>query len=885
MNYPVWELTSIGGGSLIALIAVLHVYIAHLAVGGGLFIWLTDRKAFKDNNPALHDYIKKHTWFFLLLTMVFGGMTGVGIWFIIALVNPAGTSMLIHNFVWGWAIEWVFFGGEIAALLVYHYQFERLTEPERNRVSFLYFLFAWLSLFVINGILAFMLTPGKWLETQNFWHGFFNPTFFSSLAFRSFMCMIIAGLFAFVTTVRIKDSIFRKTMMRYTAKWLIYTMPGLILSAIWYFYSIPQDIRNTAFNINPQSALFINIFILTTILIFIGGIVFSLRIEERWQKIITAVMILVGLLWMGGFEYSREIARKPFIISHYMYTTGIKPADAENLNHAGILKTAKWSAIREITEENKLQAGKELFNLQCLSCHTVNGIRNDIIPRTKDLTYLGLIAQLTGQGRVLKYMPPFIGTEKEKKALAHYILEELQQKPVSDKESEINLPILEDTISEFNPAKSDYVLLCWSDLGMHCISDAEKWFTILPPANTMEAQLIKRGPVPELVSENIELTYEIEDGFKNPAQHVDFWKYSEMTFGRKIPYNKGLTGNGLNGVFEFDENRNSFKAEAIPVVPYSDAGIFNPYPLFTIKALNKGTGELLAKANVVAPASTKMGCLNCHEGNWRFKNRAGMADETAINILKIHDRINNTELYKSAADGKPQLCQDCHEDPALNTEGKPDVLNFSAAMHGWHANYLPYDDARSCILCHPANPIGITRCNRGLHNSLRLVCTDCHGTMQEHSLSLLKGQVEKPASAALMANLTTTNVNSTDDVEPRTPWIKEPDCLTCHQDFEKPAENSNAFNIWNDEFEELYRIRTDNAEIRCPACHGSTHALYPAKNPYGKQRDNLQPIQYSGQPFPIGSNNTCEVCHKTKMQDAIHHENMEHAFRNPQTAP
>ena len=109
MNYPIWENLKFGGPSLIALISVAHVYISHLAVGGGLFLWLTDLKGFRDNSPQIHDYVKRHTWFFLLLTMVFGGLSGVGIWFIIGLVHPAATSTLIHSFVFGWAIEWVFF--------------------------------------------------------------------------------------------------------------------------------------------------------------------------------------------------------------------------------------------------------------------------------------------------------------------------------------------------------------------------------------------------------------------------------------------------------------------------------------------------------------------------------------------------------------------------------------------------------------------------------------------------------------------------------------------------------------------------------------------------------------------------------------------------------
>jgi hypothetical protein len=38
MNYPVWYLPTIGGGTLIALISIVHVFISHFAVGGGLYL-------------------------------------------------------------------------------------------------------------------------------------------------------------------------------------------------------------------------------------------------------------------------------------------------------------------------------------------------------------------------------------------------------------------------------------------------------------------------------------------------------------------------------------------------------------------------------------------------------------------------------------------------------------------------------------------------------------------------------------------------------------------------------------------------------------------------------------------------------------------------------
>jgi hypothetical protein len=44
MNYPVWDVR-FGAGLLIALVAILHVFVSHFAVGGGLFLVLTEKKA------------------------------------------------------------------------------------------------------------------------------------------------------------------------------------------------------------------------------------------------------------------------------------------------------------------------------------------------------------------------------------------------------------------------------------------------------------------------------------------------------------------------------------------------------------------------------------------------------------------------------------------------------------------------------------------------------------------------------------------------------------------------------------------------------------------------------------------------------------------------
>ena len=101
MNYPVWYLPETGGGLLIALIAITHVFVSHFAVGGGLYLVLTERKGLRENNPDILAFTKRHAKFFMLLTMVYGGITGVGIWFIISL-GAAGSDIPAHPYVCLW---------------------------------------------------------------------------------------------------------------------------------------------------------------------------------------------------------------------------------------------------------------------------------------------------------------------------------------------------------------------------------------------------------------------------------------------------------------------------------------------------------------------------------------------------------------------------------------------------------------------------------------------------------------------------------------------------------------------------------------------------------------------------------------------------------------
>lgn len=432
MNYPVWYVPAFGGGLLIALVAIVHVFVSHFAVGGGLYLVLAERKALREQSQAIMAFVRKHTKFFMLLTMVFGGLTGVAIWFIISLINPAATSLLIHTFVFGWAIEWVFFLVEIVALFVYFYTFGTMDDRTHQTIGWIYFGAAWMSLFLINGIIDFMLTPGSWLTTNNFWDGFFNPTFWPSLFFRSFISFMLAGCYGFLTATFLEDEQTRHRMIRYSGIWALVSLLLSVPAGWWYISALPDQAGRLVAGASPTIARAATVAAFS--MAALAGLLIVLILlnpRARIRGLIVVVMV-AAMGYMGAFEWTREAARRPYVINQVMYSNGILAKEVARINQEGFLKNAKWVKHKEVTEANQLAAGHELFLHQCFACHTLGGFNNDIVSRTKNMSFGAMRKYLATIHEKRYFMPPFVGTDAELKALAAYLTAGLHQKPLSD---------------------------------------------------------------------------------------------------------------------------------------------------------------------------------------------------------------------------------------------------------------------------------------------------------------------------------------------------------------------------------------------------------------------------------------------------------------------
>lgn len=366
------------------------------------------------------------------------------------------------------------------------------------------------------------------------------------------------------------------------------------------------------------------------------------------------------------------------------------------------------------------------------------------------------------------------------------------------------------------PPPGDYVLVGWNDLGMHCYNRDFQDLAVLPPYNTLWAQVIRRGDPPEIITNGVTVGYSFPDNTYSVGKS-NFWQYDQQLFGVDLPDNVGLTGHGLAG--QMDRKGDYFVVDGIPLTEFvdNDWNIPQPYQLAELVARNT-RGHVIARNTVVAPVSTEMHCDNCHFDGGVEGIATGRVE---TNILTLHDR-EHQDAYPIDHPGplmgrRPILCAECHASNALGMPGVGDIPSLSNAMHSNHAGRVP-DSLEGCYNCHPGPQ---TRCLRDIMSQkYGLDCVDCHGGME---------QIKQ-------------NPN---------PWLNEPRCDGCHTDPRYSQDQS------------LYRFSKGHGGIYCEACHDSTHAIAPSSQP----RDAIKFVNLQGH---TGTLETCTVCHLTLPQGTIH---------------
>jgi hypothetical protein len=454
-------------------------------------------------------------------------------------------------------------------------------------------------------------------------------------------------------------------------------------------------------------------------------------------------------------------------------------------------------------------------------------------------------------------------------------------------------------------------VLAWNNLGMHCMDSDYSVFSILPPYNTIEAQLLVNGLL-VTSSNGYSVTYQAQadpDGSFNSttAGKSNFYEYVGTLFGApNLGPDAGLAGWSMPGpsnvpqAMLFEPTNypapgvaalvNWFRAEGIPLSPYDDALHRNPYPLMRLIAWNPAH-QPVATNDIVLPISDEMDCRACHASGsgpaaqpaagWSWD---GLPErDYRLNILRLHDQHEfalHSALYQSAlaargfdaaglyrsvtADGKPVLCAICHASEALGLASYSNTPPLTSSIHGFHAHVqdpelgMTLDNSANRAACYRCHPGSTTRCLRGAmgaavaaSGALEIQCQNCHGSMS---------QVGSPN---------------------RVGWFMEPACQSCHTG---TATSNNGLIRYTSAFTDtnwtvraavnqtfatqpntpatglsLYRFSAGHGGLQCEACHGSTHAEFPSAH----RNDNLRNIALQGH---AGVMIECTACH-TVMPD------------------
>jgi len=440
-DFPFLDIPRAGGGMVIAMIALVHVLLAHYAVGTGILLYGFERADPDGTRPGIQRIQKLLGISVIYVSFVIGAITGVGIWFAISLFSPDATQHLIQRFVWLWATEWTFFVVEIVTGYLYYYRRDALSLKARRQLAGIYALAAWGSLLVITGILSYMLTAraGNALVAWN------NASVWPSVALRSLSSLAIASLVV-LTLIAFtpwfgysRESAERKDVTRVVYRYMQWFFLLLPL-ALWYRLTIPGlSVSYAEGSSIPISMFLAETALFSSILTIVAW--YAHRRLRTLQLEAAFLLLVMGIVATFTAEFVREGIRKPYIIHPILYSNGIWAGDEQEWQHqaealGSVLKVDRlypgtprekpagtWQlpTVATYTTLSPAQRGESIYKSQCMICHTRDGF-NALTELTRawgDREYARGVIRTLHTAR--PYMPPFIGTPQDEDDLATYI--------------------------------------------------------------------------------------------------------------------------------------------------------------------------------------------------------------------------------------------------------------------------------------------------------------------------------------------------------------------------------------------------------------------------------------------------------------------------------
>jgi len=428
--YPVNEFGPLMKGLVIGGVGILHVFLAQFAIGGGMLLYAFERRAQAGDQDA-RAFVDGYFKVLVLVSFVFGALTGVAMWFTTIQVGARTIGLMVDEFHWLWATEWVWFSIEVCAGYAFYRFGSKLDDRARRRLLGLYAIAAWMSLFWINGILSWQLTPGGWLDGDGMWAGFFNPTFWPSLLFRTAVASTLAALVACVVINTMDLPRDRKLLLIRAAARFAVPIAAMPVFALWFLAAIPEDSRSWLMGGSMPMTMFVGVAAGASALIG-GYVIVGILLKRLMINGATATLLLAlafGATAAG--EFVREGARKPFTVRGTLYSTSLTPAEVEQLRRVGATTHDPYPLRDEARYPSpQLIRGAKVHRALCDACHTMRG-SNGLVELVTTWTDEQLRLNIAKLQRTKGFMPPFAGTAEDVEALVQLLKWEIDGTPAA----------------------------------------------------------------------------------------------------------------------------------------------------------------------------------------------------------------------------------------------------------------------------------------------------------------------------------------------------------------------------------------------------------------------------------------------------------------------
>ncbi|MDD3591919.1 MAG: cytochrome c [Sulfurovum sp.] len=435
-QFPLFYFPEYGSAWIMGVTGTIHILASHTSVGAAMLFAFLAYKAYKENRTDLYSYMKRYGMFILIFAYVIGSITGTGIWYTATAASPRGISALIHNFVWVWATEWVFFVYEVIGVFAVVYFIDKIDKKTHLKLTFTFAIASVGTLALIIGIISFMMWPGTeaYYTTGSASDAFFGINTFPHMFLRVGFMIMMSGIIGMVisSSMRKENEALSNELTRKMG--FVSLLGGFItlFFFMWYMGTLPEN-AHAVFNVTKESIIQNRIILAILFsLYFLLAIVRPKTINTVLASSMVVIILIAGL-WPG--EKLRESMRKPYVAGQYIYSNQIVSRDVPGkrikgelpvIAEKGLLQVNPFvpENLKVITAENKHEAGKLLARLACSNCHSLEktGVYRPLKERLTgmDKESIKAILYAIGAGG-MNYMPALQLPEDEYDALAEYL--------------------------------------------------------------------------------------------------------------------------------------------------------------------------------------------------------------------------------------------------------------------------------------------------------------------------------------------------------------------------------------------------------------------------------------------------------------------------------